>query len=102
MPDAWSDKRERQYDHIRQSLREDGRSPERAKAIAARTVNKERRKAGETESGKRMTEGTGNPNLPLEDRTKDELYNRAKELDIDGRSRMRKAELIEAIRAARQ
>ena len=102
MPDAWSDKRERQYDHIRQSLREDGRSPERAKAIAARTVNKERRKAGETESGKRRTEGTGNPNLPLEDRTKDELYNRAKELDIDGRSRMRKAELIEAIRAARQ
>lgn len=100
MPDAWSDKRERQYQHVYDSQREAGKSKERAKEIAARTVNKERRQRGETKSGKKRTEGTGNPNLPLEERTKDELYNRAKDLDIEGRSSMSKDELIAAIRAA--
>jgi len=99
MPEAWSDKRERQYEHIKESLVGDGKSEERAKEIAARTVNKQRRQEHETESGKKRTEGTGNPNTPLESRTKEELYNRADELDIDGRSKMSKDELIEAIRA---
>lgn len=100
MPDAWSAKRERQYEHIKKSQKQRGKSEERAKEIAARTVNKERRQEGETKSGKKRTEGTGNPNSSLESRTKDELYNRAKQLGIDGRSSMTKAELVEAIRAA--
>ncbi|MCA9515238.1 MAG: Rho termination factor N-terminal domain-containing protein, partial [Myxococcales bacterium] len=66
--------------------------------IAARTVNKQRREEGRTPN--ETTQGTGNPNKGLEARTKDELYNRAKELDIDGRSKMTKDELIRAIRKA--
>lgn len=93
---AWSDKRERQYQHIKESARERGRSEDKAQEIAARTVNKQRRKSGETPS--RRTQGTGNPNTSLEDRTKDELYNRAKALHISGRSRMTKQELVRAIR----
>ena len=98
MPDAWSDKRERQYEHIKQNELDRGRSEEKAEEIAARTVNATRRKKGETESGKKRTEGTGNPNTRLEDRTRDELYNRAKQLGVDGRSAMSKDELISAIR----
>lgn len=94
MPE-WSDKEERQYEKIKQSARRRGASEERAKEIAARTVNKSRREHGETPN--RTTQGTGNPNAPLEERSKRELYNRAQELDIEGRSRMRKAELIQAI-----
>lgn len=99
MPDAWNDKRERQYEHIKESAKERGADEERAKEIAARTVNKERRLEGETKSDKTTTEGTGNPNVPLDQRTKDEVYNRAEELDIDGRSQMTKDELVEAVRA---
>ena len=99
MPDAWSAKRERQYQHIKESALERGKSEEKAKEIAARTVNKERREQGETLSGKKTTEGTGNPNTSLESRTRDELYNRAKQLKIGGRSKMSKDELIAAIRA---
>lgn len=100
MPDAWSDKRERQYEHIKESAEKRGKSEKKAKEIAARTVNKQRREEGETLSGKKRTEGTGNPNTSLDDRTRDELYNRAKQLKIEGRSRMSKAELIAAIRSA--
>ncbi len=50
MPEAWSDKRERQYEHIKESERDQGRSEKRAKEIAARTVNKQRREQGETKS----------------------------------------------------
>ena len=50
MPKSWSDKRERQYEHIKKSEKESGKSDKRAKEIAARTVNKERKKAGETKS----------------------------------------------------
>ncbi len=100
MPEAWSDKDERQYRKIKKSAQERGRSEDRAKEIAARTVNKERRQEGRTKSGKKTTSGTGNPNQPLEDRTKKELYNRARELDIDGRSKMDKGELVRAIRKA--
>ena len=98
MPSAWSDKDERQYDKIKESLLDRGRSEDRAEEIAARTVNKQRREEGRTPN--ETTQGTGNPRTRLEERTKDELYNRAKELDIDGRSNMDKSELIEAIRKA--
>ena len=50
MPKSWTDKRERQYEHIKESEKESGRSDERAEEIAARTVNKQRKKAGETKS----------------------------------------------------
>lgn len=96
MPDVWTDKEERMYERIRKSAKERGKSAERAKEIAARTVNKYRREHGETPN--RQTSGTGNPNARLEERTVQELRNRARELDIEGRSKMSKAELIRAIR----
>lgn len=92
----WSKKDERQYEHIKDSATKRGRGTRRAQEIAARTVNKQRRKEGRTPS--RRTQGTGNPNEPLEERTRDELYNLARELGIAGRSTMRKDQLIEAIR----
>lgn len=96
MPRAWSSKDERMYDHVKQSERERGRSEDRAEEIAARTVNRQRREEGRTPN--RRTQGTGNPNRGYEARTRDELYNIAKEKDIPGRSKMDKSELIEAIR----
>jgi hypothetical protein len=92
----WSQKDERQYEHIKQSVEERGAREEEAEEIAARTVNKQRRKEGRTPN--KTTQGTGNPNLALEDRTKQELYNLARQLKIESRSKMRKAELIAAIR----
>ncbi|MEJ8566194.1 Rho termination factor N-terminal domain-containing protein [Elongatibacter sediminis] len=96
MPNAWSDKDERQYDHIRKSQRQRGKSESQAREIAARTVNQQRREEGRTPNS--TTRGTGNPNTRLESRTRKELYNRAKELNIEGRSRMNKQELVAAIR----
>lgn len=96
MPKAWSDKDERQYDKIKDSQRKRGASKDRAKEIAAATVNKERREEGRTRN--KTTKGKGNPKERLEDRTRKELYNRARELDIRGRSQMRKSQLIAAIR----
>lgn len=93
---AWTDKQERQYKHIKDSAKDRGRSESKAKEIAARTVNKQRRQQGET--GNRSTQGTGNPNQSLEERSKKELYNRAKDLNISGRSQMSKSELVSAIR----
>jgi hypothetical protein len=103
--EAWSDKRERQYEHIKQSLREQGRSEEEAEEIAARTVNKERARSGEAEEsselsredissgrrgGLRSHRGPGG-------RTRDQLYGEAKDLNIPGRSGMTKAQLREAV-----
>jgi plasmid stabilization system protein ParE len=96
MPSAWSDKDERQYEHIKDSAKESGKSTDRAEEIAARTVNKHRREEGRTPN--KTTQGTGNPRNSLEDRSKEELYNRAKQLHIDGRSKMSKSELAKAIR----
>lgn len=96
MPRGWSDKDERKYEHIKESAQERGTSTDRAKEIAARTVNKDRREQGRTPN--RTTQGTGNPNRSLDARSKDELYNRAKEMNIEGRSNMSKDELLKAIR----
>lgn len=96
MPEAWSDKDERQYEHVRDSEKERGKPAEKAKEIAARTVNKQRRKEGRTPN--KTTQGTGNPNQSLEDRTVDELRNLAAQKNIEGRSKMKKAELIKALR----
>ncbi len=96
MPEAWSDKDERQYQKIKDSQLEEGKSKERAKEIAAATVNKQRRKENRTPN--KTTRGKGNPHKVLEERSKDELYNIAKERNIKGRSKMNKGELITAIR----
>lgn len=99
MPSAWSNKDERQYEHIKESALESGKSEDRAKEIAARTVNKERRQEGRTPN--KTTQGTGNPNKSLQDRTVAELRNRARELKISGRSKMNKADLVKAIQGKR-
>lgn len=96
MPEAWSDKDERKYDHIKQGYLDEGKSEDEAQEIAARTVNKGRREEGRTENTR--TQGTGNPNTRLDSRTKDELVNRAKELNVEGYSSMSKDALIDAIR----
>ncbi len=98
MPEAWTEKDDRQYEYVKDSEKKRGRSLKSAKEIAARTVNKQRRHEGRTPN--RETQGTGNPNHSLEDRSKKELANRAAQLQIRGRSRMTKAELVRAIRAA--
>ena len=95
MPKAWSNKDERQYEHVKDSEVKRGESPDRAEEIAARTVNKSRREEGRTPNNR--TQGTGNPDAALSDLTRDELYNRAKEKGIAGRSRMSKAELVRAL-----
>ena len=77
---------------------ERGRSEDKAEEIAARTVNKNRREEGRTPN--KTTQGTGNPNRRLEERSRDELYNLAKERRIRGRSLMDKRELLEALRKA--
>jgi hypothetical protein len=96
MPNSWTDKEERMYDHVKESEREKGASLDRSKEIAARTVNKHRREEGET--GNRTSQGTGNPNKGYESRSKDELYNIAKKRNVEGRSKMTKEELIRALR----
>lgn len=96
MPKAWSNKDERMYEHIKESSEKRGMSEDRAEEIAARTVNKERRHEGRTPN--KRTQGTGNPNKTLENRTRDEIYNIAKDKNIHGRSKMTKAELVKAVR----
>lgn len=99
-------KRARQYEHIKQSERDQGRSEERAEEIAARTVNKERARSGESRtrsrtstqdisSGRRggQRSGTSRP----KGRTREQLYNEARKLGIDGRSKMTKAQLERAV-----
>lgn len=95
MPKAWTEKDERKYEHIKDGERARGRSVARAKEIAARTVNKQRRVEGRTPN--KRTQGTGNPNTDLDSRTKEEVLNRARELDIKGRSKMTKQQLVQAI-----
>ena len=96
MPRGWSSKDERMYEHITERELDRGLDRDRAEEIAARTVNKQRREEGRTPN--RTTQGTGNPNRGYEARSRDELYNIAKEKDIPGRSKMSKDELVRAIR----
>ncbi len=102
---AWSEKRERQYEHVKEGLLEHGRSEGIAEEIAARTVNKERARTGESKTassssiddlssgrrgGLRSHRGSGG-------RTKAQLYNEAKRHGVQGRSKMTKAELERAV-----
>jgi hypothetical protein len=103
--EAWSGKRERQYDHIKDGLRSRGKSEEVTEEIAARTVNKERARHGESKTasrtstddissgrrgGLRSHQGSGG-------RTRDQLYEEARRKNIAGRSKMNKAQLERAI-----
>jgi plasmid stabilization system protein ParE len=100
MPKAWSNKDERMYEHIKENELERGADTDRAEEIAARTVNKRRREEGRTPN--KRTQGTGNPRTPLAERTVDELRNLAREREIAGRSRMKKTELVRALRNEQQ
>jgi plasmid stabilization system protein ParE len=93
MPKSWSAKRERQYEHIKDSEKQEGRSTKRAEEIAARTVNKQRAQSGETRSSSR----SGGSSSRGGGRTKEQLYNEAKRLGIEGRSRMNKEQLRRAV-----
>jgi plasmid stabilization system protein ParE len=103
---AWTKKRERQYEHIKDSLKERGSSEDKAEEIAARTVNKERARAGEAResstlsrtdisSGRRggLRSGTNRE----KGRTKEQLYNEARHMGIAGRSTMSKDQLRRAV-----
>ena len=105
MPKAWNAKRERQYEHIKEGLEDKGRSEDTAEEIAARTVNKERARAGEAEEkskssvddissgrrgGLRSHKGSGG-------RTRQQLYEEAKKKNIKGRSQMNKDQLEKAV-----
>ncbi len=102
---AWSAKRERQYQHIKESLREQGRSKDKAEEIAARTVNKERARAGEAKESSRLSRedissgrrgGLRSGSGPR-GRTRDQLYEEAKDMNIPGRSKMNKEQLRRAV-----
>ena len=104
--EAWSNKRERQYEHIKEGAKKQGKSTKTAKRVAAATVNKERARKGEAKtssrsskrdmsSGKRggQRSGTKRP----KGRTKEQLYNEAKRRGIEGRSSMTKDQLQKAL-----
>jgi hypothetical protein len=100
-------KRARQYEHIKDSLKEQGRSEDRAEEIAARTVNKERARAGESRERSRtsvqdISSGRrgglrGSGKRGERGPTRDQLYNEAKDRGIEGRSKMSKAQLQRAV-----
>jgi hypothetical protein len=103
---AWSAKRERQYEHIEESLEERGTPKRKAKEIAARTVNKERARTGEAKTSSRLSRtdmssgrrgGLRSGTNRTKGRTKEQLYNEAKRMGIEGRSRMTKAQLQRAV-----
>ena len=101
-------KRERQYKEIKQSEKEQGRSTKRAEEIAARTVNKEKARSGEAKSSSRSStqgrsassRGGKQSGKGPAGRTREQLYNDAKRLGIEGRSRMSKDELQHAVAGA--
>ena len=106
---AWSNKRERQYEHIKDSAKERGMSTTRAKEIAARTVNKERARSGEArESSRSSTQDMSSSRRGglrshsgktggHSGQTKEQLYNEARRLNINGRSSMNKRQLLAAV-----
>ncbi|HVV21543.1 MAG TPA: plasmid stabilization protein [Pseudonocardiaceae bacterium] len=106
MPRAWSKKRERQYEHVKDSAEDRGASEGRAKEIAARTVNKNRAQSGESRTASKTSvkdkspqsrggqrSGRRGPKGP----TRDQLYNEAKQRNIKGRSKMSKDQLAKAL-----
>jgi hypothetical protein len=102
---AWSKKRERQYDHIKKGLKKRGEGEDKAEEIAARTVNKERARAGEAKQASRTStkdissgrRGGLRSHKGPKGRTKEQLYNEAKNKGIEGRSKMNKAQLQRAV-----
>ena len=102
---AWSDKRERQYKHIKDSARQRGESEDTAEEIAARTVNKERARAGEAKTSSALSKkdissgrrGGLRSHSGAAGRTRDQLYEEAKRKNIRGRSTMTKSELEKAV-----
>jgi hypothetical protein len=103
---AWSAKRERQYEHVKESEKKQGRSTKRAKEIAARTVNKTRAQTGEARSSSRLSRSDMSPGRRggqrsgtnrTKGRTREQLYNEAKRMNIPGRSSMSKAQLQRAV-----
>jgi hypothetical protein len=105
MPRAWSDKRERQYEHIKAGLEERGEDEDTAEEIAARTVNKERARAGEAKESSRTStddvssgrRGGLRSHRGPGGRTRKQLYNEARQRGIKGRSKMNKAQLERAV-----
>jgi hypothetical protein len=106
---AWSVKRERQYEHIKQGLQRRGRSEDLAEEIAARTVNKERARAGESRTTSRTStrdissgrRGGLRSHTGPGGRTYRQLYEEAKHRDVEGRSKMSKAQLERALARGR-
>ncbi|HET8581983.1 MAG TPA: plasmid stabilization protein [Jatrophihabitans sp.] len=102
---AWSKKRERQYEHIKEGLEDRGRSEDTAEEIAARTVNKERARAGESKQRSRIStddisssrRGGLRSHSGSGGRTKEQLYQEARKKNVQGRSSMNKAELARAV-----
>lgn len=107
VPRSWSDKRERQYEHIKGGLEDRGYSEDRSEEIAARTVNKERARHGESKTSSRTSthdvssghRGGRRSHSGAKGRTKAQLYNEAKHKNIKGRSKMSKAQLLAAVNA---
>jgi hypothetical protein len=103
---AWSSKRERQYEHIKEGAKKQGASRKRAKELAARTVNKERARSGEARTASRSSTrdissgrrgGLRAGTRRAKGQTKEQLYNQAKRLNIKGRSGMNKRQLLAAV-----
>jgi hypothetical protein len=108
--EAWNRKRERQYEHIKSGLKQRGTSTGRAEEIAARTVNKERARSGEAQQSSRTSRrdissgrrgGLRSGTRRQKGRTKEQLYNDAKRLNITGRSKMNKSQLQAAVNRRR-
>ncbi len=103
--DAWNDKRERQYEQIKDSAKKRGESTGTAKRIAAATVNKERAQHGESKTASRLSltdvsaghRGGKRSHQGAQGRTRDQLYAEAKRRNVKGRSRMSKAQLERAV-----
>lgn len=106
MPRSWTDKQERKYEHIVESEEKRGVPEKRAKEIGARTINKERAQRGQSKTASRTSvedmpssrrggqrSGTNRP----KGRTRDQLYNEARQKNIPGRSKMNKAQLERAV-----
>lgn len=102
---AWSKKRERQYEHIKEGLLKSGESEDKAEEIAARTVNKTRAQAGEARESSRLSledisssrRGGLRSHEGRQGRTYEQLYEDARRMKIEGRSKMTKAQLLKAV-----